>query len=53
MTQSEHEHLKNLLAIILTPRSYGQKEVVAKIFVLRWAIAHGVDLTQDSVWCKG
>ena len=52
MTQPEYEHLKNLLEIVLAPRSYGQKEVVAKIFVMRWAIAHGVDLTQDSVWCK-
>jgi hypothetical protein len=52
MAQPEHEHLKNLLAIVLTPRSYGQKKVVAQIFVMRWAIAHGVDLTQDSVWCK-
>ncbi len=52
MTQSEHEHLKDLMGIILTS-PFGQKEVVAKIFIMRWAIAHGVDLTQDNVWCKG
>lgn len=52
MKSHEAAHLNYLMSIFLNPRSYGQKEVVAKIFVLRWALAHGVDITQDNVWCK-
>jgi hypothetical protein len=41
------------------PRSHHQKLTLAKIFVLRWAIASGINM-QDSFddpnnikWCKG
>lgn len=54
MTNTEHDQLTFLLSIVFQPRSYHQKEVIAKVFVRRWAIAHGVDLSHptDVLWCK-
>ncbi len=55
MTQQQHDSLVSLLAIVFKPRNYHQKETLAKIFVRRWAISHGVDLSHptDVIWCKG
>jgi hypothetical protein len=54
MTQQQHEGLINILAVVLKPRNYHQKKVLAQIFVRRWAISHGIDLSHptDVIWCK-
>ncbi len=54
-------HQRELCAIataFFSPRAYSQKRTLAKIFVMRWAIASGVDLNEptddpdDIRWCK-
>lgn len=48
-----------LLCNIFQPRSYQQKEILAKIFVMRWVIACGIQLpplpdNDDGIveWCN-
>ncbi len=54
MNQEERKNLLNLMALFFQPRNYHQKRVVAQIFVRRWAIIHGIDLSHptDVLWCK-
>ena len=60
MTVNQRE-LSSLLQLFFcpNPRSYEQKRAFAKLFVMSWAIASGVDLSDDSsdcsnefYWCK-
>ena len=48
--------LAAIMTAFLTPRSYSQKKILAKVFVMRWAIASGIQLRdidnpEDIQWC--
>ena len=58
MANPTQVELQAIAAKFFKPRSYHQKQTLAKVFVMRWAIASGIDLnnpfedTENIKWCK-
>ena len=49
---SDRKKLIDLMEIFFSPLCQTQKDVAAKCFVRRWAIAHGVKAVDGVLWDK-
>ena len=58
MATIHQRELSSIMSVVFQPSNYRQKEIAAKLFVMRWALASGIDLgdsndSPDEIrWCK-